>query len=117
MRMSHARACTAAVVLALFATPVCATGPMQLASNGTEIADGGKSKRIVAVHGPLSDVIADVSRHFNGEIILADAAMGSRVVTGAYDMDNPALALQTLVSPVGGHVTEVTPWMLIVSSK
>lgn len=116
MRTRYARAGLA--VLVLVATPVCAESRgVQLASNGAEIAGNAKSKRIVAVHGPLSDVIAHVSRHFNGEIILADTAMGSRIVTGAYDMDNPALALQTLVSPVGGHVTEVTPWMLIVSAK
>jgi len=116
----------AGAVLASAVTPVSAEGrEVQLASARTEasasiapeIVESGKGKRVVAVNGPLSEVLAQVSRYFNGEIILADANMGDRTVTGAYDMDNAALSLQTIVSPLGGQVTEVTPWMLIVSSE
>jgi transmembrane sensor len=119
-------AVAALAVLALAVTPVLAEGRgVQLASARTEasgsiapeIVESGKGKRIVAVNGPLSEVLAHVSRYFNGEIILADANMGGRTVTGAYDIDNAALSLQTIVSPLGAQVTEVTPWMLIVSSE
>jgi len=82
-----------------------------------ESANSGRSTRIVAVNGRLSEVLAHVGRYFNGEIILADENMEGWIVNGVYDLDNPALALQAIVSPLGGQVTEVTPWMLIVSSE
>lgn len=95
----------------------------RLAWNGTAakgstapaIVGGWAADRIVAIDQPLSEVLADLRRYYGGAILLTDARLGRRIVTGSYEVQDPANALGVVVQPVGGKVTRVTPWLLIVS--
>lgn len=80
------------------------------------LVGGWSGDRLIAVDRPLSDVIADVRRYYNGAIILSDGKLGQRIVTGSYDMRNPAQAVATIVHPLGASVTRITPWLVIVSA-
>jgi transmembrane sensor len=73
--------------------------------------------RLVAIDRPLSEVIEDARRYYSGAIVLADAGLGARSVTGSYDMSDPASAIETMVQPHGGKVRRLTRWLLIVSAS
>ncbi len=82
-----------------------------------DIVGGWSADRIVAVDQPLSEVIADMRRYHDGAIVLTDGRLGARIVTGAYDIHDPAKAMSLIVAPLGGKVIRITPWLLIVSSS
>ncbi|MGE4322904.1 MAG: FecR domain-containing protein [Sphingobium sp.] len=71
-------------------------------------------KKLVAVDRPLSEVVADVRRYYSGRIILSGDRLTGASVTGSYDMADPAAALRSIVGPHGGHVHQISPWLLIV---
>ncbi|MET4898762.1 FecR domain-containing protein [Sphingomonadaceae bacterium jetA1] len=82
----------------------------------TALVGSWSGDRLIAVNRPLSDVIADVRRYYHGAIILSDRGLGQRIVTGSYDMRDPAKAVATIVGPLGATVTRITPWLVIVSA-
>jgi len=74
------------------------------------------SERLNAVGQPLREVIADLRRYHHGMIVLTDRSLGDRVVTGSYDVTDPAKAVETVVAPLGGRVKRITPWIILVSA-
>lgn len=77
---------------------------------------GGWRSGTLTVRGePIAAVVARIRPWFVGKIVLLDDALGARRVTGVYDLRNPRTALEALVSPYGGAVTQVTPWGLLIS--
>ena len=77
---------------------------------------GGWQSRKLTVHGePIADVVARIRPWYSGTIVLIDDTLGARRVTGVYDLRDPRTALEALVSPYGGAVTQVTPWGLLIS--
>lgn len=74
-------------------------------------------KRLTAVDRPLSQVVADLRRYYDGQVLLTDAGLGERSVTGIFDMTDPLAAARLIVQPHGGVVRQITPWLMIVSSS
>lgn len=74
-------------------------------------ADG----RIVANGISVREVIDEMRPWYSGKIILASAALGDRKVSGIYDPRKPDEALAALVSPDGGTIRRITPWLLIIN--
>ena len=74
-------------------------------------------KRLTAVDRPLSQVVAALRRYYNGQVLLTDAGLGERSVTGIFDMTDPLAAARLIVQPHGGVVRQITPWLMIVSSS
>lgn len=66
------------------------------------------------------ETIASVTDRFrpwySGKIIILDAALSQRTVTGVYDPSKPVEAMKALVSPFGGNVMSISPWLMIVTS-
>lgn len=88
------------------------------ASQGAGLPDdftAGPSHRIVARNAPVASVVDDLRPWFAGRIMVPDAEVGARLVTGVFDAANPVTALQALVGPVGGRVVQWTPLLLIVT--
>ncbi len=76
----------------------------------------GPSARIAARNSPVAAVVDELRPWFAGRILVTDAGLGRRPVTGVFDAADPARALQALVGPAGGRVIRLTPWLLIVTS-
>ncbi|WP_296322982.1 FecR family protein [Reyranella sp.] len=70
--------------------------------------------QIVARDRPLADVVDELRRYFPGAIAFAASGLGSRRVTGVYNLADPASALRAVVGTHGGSVSEVTPWLLVI---
>jgi len=73
--------------------------------------------RLVAGDQTVSSVIDSIRRHYSGFIVLTDSALGGHRVTGLYDLADPERALRAVISPYGGVVRQVTPYLLVVSAS
>lgn len=69
---------------------------------------------LFANNTPIADVIAELRRYDRGWIILADARLGQKRVTGLYDARDPARALEALMATAGGQVSHITPYVTVV---
>ncbi len=70
--------------------------------------------QIVARDRPLGDVVDELRRYFPGAIVVASSGLGSRRVTGVYNLADPVSALRAIAGTHGGSVTQLTPWLLVV---
>lgn len=80
-----------------------------------EFVGGWRSGTLTVRGEPIAAVVAQIRPWFAGKIVLLDDALGARRVTGVYNLRDPRTALEALVSPYGGAVTQVTPWGLLIS--
>ncbi|WP_052507772.1 FecR family protein [Sphingomonas hengshuiensis] len=62
----------------------------------------------------VSDVIDDIRPWYRGKIIVASTALGRRRVNGVYDPRDPSKAIRSMILPLGGAVTQITPWVIVV---
>jgi transmembrane sensor len=69
--------------------------------------------QIVARDRPMADVVDDLRRYFAGSIVLVDADLAARRVTGVYNLADPVGALRAIVGAHGGSVRQVSPWLLL----
>jgi len=72
-------------------------------------------RRLMVNDRPIAEALDDLRPWFSGVIVLTDARLGARHVTGSVDPGDPAEAVKSLVEVHGGKVSRITPWLLIVS--
>lgn len=89
----------------------------QVGSGLNDDVTEGPSTRIAARNTSVSAMIDALRPWFAGRIVIADASVGTHFVTGVFDATDPTRALQALVSPAGGRVIRLTPWLLIVTRE
>lgn len=70
---------------------------------------------IVAERETVSAMVAKIARWQPGRVVMADPFLGSRVVSGVFDLTDPLGALEAVVRPFGAKVRTVTPFMTIIS--
>ncbi len=70
---------------------------------------------IVAENEPVSALIARISRWQPGKVVMADPALGSRLVSGVFDLNDPLRALDAVVRPFGAKIRSLGPYMTVVS--
>ncbi|MGA0543559.1 FecR family protein [Neotabrizicola sp. VNH66] len=77
----------------------------------------GWRKGIVTVDAePLSVVVARIARWLPGRVVIADPGLGTKLVSGVFDMTRPREALLAAVSPHGAGLRQITPWMIVVTT-
>lgn len=76
-----------------------------------------RERRLIAQDEPMQDVIDALRPYFGGRIVLADASLASRRVTGVYNLTDPANALRGIAQARGASVRQISPWLLIVSAE
>ncbi|BAV63391.1 hypothetical protein SCLO_1003510 [Sphingobium cloacae] len=80
-----------------------------------DLAGGWRKGEVQVIDRTIAEVIDEIRPWYSGKIVLANRALGKQRVTGVYKIGDPGAALQALVTPHGGSVRRVTPWLLIVS--
>jgi transmembrane sensor len=75
-----------------------------------------RRKQLIAQDRPMAEVIDRLRPYFNGRIVVIDADLARRRVTGVYNLAEPANALRGIAEARGAAVREVTPWLLVVTS-
>ncbi len=65
----------------------------------------------------LDAVVSQIDRYFNGHIFIQDADIGEKRLTGVFKLEQPRKSLRGIASLHGLEVTEISPWVIILSKK
>lgn len=76
-----------------------------------------RSRRLMIHEEPFEDILEEVGRHVPGAIILRDKSLNRQLVTGVFDLSNPSDALQALAGSQDAQLTQITPYLIIVSRR
>ncbi|NFV81058.1 FecR family protein [Magnetospirillum aberrantis] len=76
-----------------------------------------RSGRLAVNGATVAEVVAELRRRHAGVILLQDPVLAARRVTGVFDMNDPAVALDAVLQPHGGRVRQLTPYVLVVSPR
>jgi transmembrane sensor len=71
--------------------------------------------RLMVDNVTVADVVEEFRRYYPGVILLRDQRLAARRVTGVFDLHDPVAGLRAVLQPYGGHLTTITPWLLLVS--
>jgi len=74
-----------------------------------------RSRLIFADRETVSSLVALIARWQGGQIIIADPTFGNERVSGVYDVTEPLNALVAVVTPFGGRVRTLSPYLTIVT--
>jgi transmembrane sensor len=74
-----------------------------------------RERRLVVDGVALAEVVEELGRHYHGFIVLRDRSLAERRITGVFDLRRPVEALNAVARTQHGSVTEITPFMLVVS--
>lgn len=80
-----------------------------------QLVGAWRQGRLLTQEVPLRDAVEQLRRYFDGLIILTDAALGDRHITGAYTLSEPENALRAIAQAHGAVVRQITPWILVIS--
>lgn len=93
-----------------------ASGQVAKAAAPVETLLAWRQGQLVVDRWPVARVLDELGRYHQGRILLRDADFGRRPVSGVYDLNRPAEAVRAVVAASGGRVSELTPWLLVVSA-
>lgn len=63
----------------------------------------------------VSALVARIARWQKSRVIIADAGLGSRLVSGVFYLSEPAAAFEAVVRPFDAHVRKITPFLTVIS--
>ncbi|CAN5620092.1 FecR domain-containing protein [soil metagenome] len=75
-----------------------------------------RERRVVVDGAPLAEVVDELRRHYGGLIVIRDASLASRRVTGVFDLRHPADALEAIARSQHGSVTRIGQFLLVLSA-
>lgn len=65
----------------------------------------------------ISDVVEAIRPWHRGLLILRGGRLGTRRVTGVYDLRHPQAAIKALADAYGIKITRISPWLVILSES
>lgn len=71
---------------------------------------------VIAEGETVSAMVARIARWQPGRVVIADPFLGSRIVSGVFDLSNPVRALEAVVRPFGAKVRRIGPFVTVISS-
>lgn len=91
------------------------TGEIILGDEPATQVAAWRQGQLIAQDQPMRDVVDRLRPYFRGTIILAPSAPAARSVTGVYTLTHPVEALRGIARAQGATVSQITPWVLVVS--
>lgn len=70
---------------------------------------------IIAEGETVAAMVSRIARWQPGRVIIADPFLGSRMVSGVFDLSNPTRALEAVVSPFGAKVRRIGAYATVIS--
>ncbi len=95
-------------------------GPDGAVRRGTApVEEAGAWRRglLIARDRPLAGLVDDLRRYYAGQIVLTNHEFGRLRVSGVFRPADPAAALQAIAAAHGGAVSQLSPWILLVSPR
>ena len=75
-----------------------------------------RDRRLVVYDMPIRDVVQQIARHTNAVILFRDRAIAEQTVTAIIDLRRPDEALRAVVDLKYGKITEISPYIVVISS-
>jgi transmembrane sensor len=91
-------------------------GLAQRASEMPQTIAGWKHGQLYAQDCSVQEAVDQLRRSYAGTIVLLDASLGERRITGVYNLADPEEALRGIARAHGATVRRITPWILMVSA-
>ncbi len=85
-----------------------------IADVNPEHATAWRRGRLVFDRAPLAEVAAELNRYRHGRIVIADAALGERRVSGVFEAARLDEALASIARELGAHVADVPPFVTLL---
>ena len=76
-----------------------------------------RNGELIARDRPVGEIVDVLRRYHSGAILLQDQAFAAQRVSGIYDLRHPAKTLEDLAAAHGARLTEVSPWLLVVTAR
>ncbi len=76
-----------------------------------------RRNQLIARDEPFDAVVDELRRYYAGGIIVTNAALAARPVTGVYNLADPVAALRGIARAQNAVVRRVTPWLIFVSAS
>lgn len=92
-------------------------GEARRTRTASDLVAAWRESQLVVQNQSLREAIEQLRRYYSGTIILTDAELGERRVTGAYNLADPEDALRGLARAHGATVRRITPWILVISGS
>lgn len=90
--------------------------PVTAASVSVDEIAAWRAGRLIVRDETLAEVIDTLDRYYPGMIVITDAALARKRITGNFDLMHPAEALDAAVRAQKGAVTRVTPYLSVVGA-
>ncbi len=74
-------------------------------------------RKLVVVDTSFGDIVETLGRYLPGAIFVSDGSLNRQTITGVFDLTRPTDALRTLANSQNESVTEITPYLLVVSRR
>lgn len=91
-------------------------GALQVVAADVERDTAWRDGRLIFAGQPLAAVLAELDRYRRGRIVLLDARLGERRVTGAFDARNTDEALDAIAATMGVRIRRLSPLLVLVGS-
>lgn len=76
-----------------------------------------RDHRLVVYQATIRDVVEQIGRYVPGAIVFRDREIADRLVTGVIDLSRPDEALQAVVEMQKGKVANISPYLVVISSR
>lgn len=83
-------------------------------ADNPELFGAWQTGTLVVRNRPIAEVIEDARPWYRGRIVVLNGALARRRVDGVYHARDTRGALNALVAEAGGHVRQISPWLMIV---
>jgi len=91
-------------------------GLARRASEAPQTMAGWRQGQLYAQDCSVQEAVDQLRRSYAGTIVLLDASLGERRITGVYNLADPEEALRGIARAHGATVRRITPWVLMVSA-
>lgn len=76
-----------------------------------------RMRKLVVVDTSFGDIVEALGRYLPGAIFVGNTSLNRQAITGVFDLSQPIEALKTLAASQNASVTEVTPYLLLISQR
>ena len=76
-----------------------------------------RNGQLIAKDRAFAEMVETVDRYYDGWVVISDADLAQKPLTGIYDLQNPKAALQVMADAQGAEIREISPWLMVISRR
>ncbi len=96
---------------------VTRTGPHQRGRTTADEIAAWTQGQLVVKNRPVAEVVDALRPYFDGLVILRGTSLGNQPLTGVYNLADPIDALRAVARAQGASLSQLSPWLVIISGN